>query len=204
VLEGEICSLCRKPLSEAGPIVKRAGMRGGCVFICRTCAELANGGSSGRLFLVIRASALPLSAELGKLFDEIGKLFDVVGKLKPRKQFRIRSYMIGVVLLAGLLAVPLRDIPLMLILALPGLATAGEWWLWCHGYRRLALCLVGFPVGFCVVDGTLVLTPYPFTFLSPSAIRLLGAIWTWVLLYNVFSGVRRWKTVRLTESATSE
>jgi hypothetical protein len=147
-------------------------------------------------------------AELEKLFDEIGKLFHEVGELKPRMQFTIRSYMIGVVLLAGPLAVPLRDMPLVLILALPGLATAGEWWLWWHGYRRLALCLLGFPVGFyanvvCIVHSELH-APIFITALSPSAIGLLGAIWTWVLLSIAVSGVRCWKTVRVTESATSE
>jgi len=59
---------------------------------------------------VNRAVALRAFAELVKLFDEIGKLFDGVGKLTPRKQFRIRSYVIGVVLLARLLAVSEQDI----------------------------------------------------------------------------------------------
>jgi hypothetical protein len=157
MLPGEICSLCRTPLlSDAKPIVKRTGIRGECLFFCPTCAELDNGDPLTAVFLVNRAVALRLSAEPGKLFDEIAKLFDVVSKLRPRRQFRIRSYMIGVVLVAGLLA-DLRDRPLMPILALLGLATAGECWLWCHGYRRLAFCLVGFLFGFYVIGVFLVL-----------------------------------------------
>jgi len=141
VPKGEICALCRNPLGEAAPVAKIAGFRGERLVICPTCAELADGGPWGTVFLVNRAVAMRLFAGLRELFDEIGKLRDVVGKLKPWPRFRIRSYMIGVVVLAGLLAVPHRDMITMLFLAVPGLVTAGERWLWWHGYRRLGLCL---------------------------------------------------------------
>jgi hypothetical protein len=193
VLRGEICSLCRNPLSEAEPIVKRAGIRGGRPVICPTrAAELADRRPWGMVFGVTRAVAMRLYAEQRELFDEIGTLLDVVRTLKPRLRFRIRSYMIGVVLLAGLLAVSDQDAIPMLILAVPALLTAGERWLWWHGYRQLALSLVGvYPLDLILVDSEL-RAPFLVARLSPSAIGVLGAIWTSVLLYIVFSGVRRW------------
>ena len=194
-----VCPLCREPFSETGPSVERAGTESGRALICPTCAELAKGGFWGTLALINRvAAAIPLNAELNKLSAE-------VGMLRPLMRFRIRSFMTGIVPLAGLLAVPIPDISRMFTCGLPAVAILGGLWLRSHGYRELGSCLLFGSVWPAVVVFDLVPRhPSFLTGLSPYTLTLLGALWTWVFLSIIVGGVRCWRPRRLTESANSE
>ena len=166
---------------------REPGRRGPCVVKCPSCTELASAGPRGIAILLI----LPILVELGKLFDELTELRGAVSSLKPRNRFRIRSYMIGVVLLAGVLSVSYRDVEPMLALLPPALAMAAEHWLWWHGYRRLAVCLFGVYLMCAIVVAKELQSPVHITALSSSAAAVLGATWTAVLLYIVIGAVRR-------------
>jgi len=206
VAMNETCSFCRTPPGATRPIVGRAIVKSKPIFICQACDELASKGFSGTAVLFIRYLANAIFAELWTVNE--------IRQLLPRLQFRIRSYMIGVAILAALLCVPVRDTPVLLLFAAPAVAKLGERWLMSQGCRQMASWLVGFYLLPSLLVGLNLIAVILFDSVqratnlvadsSPYTLTLVGAIWTCSFVSMAVSGVGRQKTERLAERATSE